>query len=104
MNLNGFFSQEELDQLLEMEARLEATRQEMEYREKYRRRNKIRRVTFVIAVATMVFILPGLVVSLIGTHLDILQLLAIDIIASLFFHPLQLLIVDWACNYKRIVF
>lgn len=104
MNHNGFFSREELEGLLEMEERLEAARLAMECRKKYRRRIKIRRVVFVLAVAVIVFTLPGLVVLLVGTHLDIPQLLAIDIIASLFFHPLQLLIVDWACNYKRIVF
>ena len=102
MNHNGFFSQEELEGLLEMEARLEATRLEMECREKYRRRIKIRRVVFVVAVATIVFTLPGLVVLLIGTHLNILQLLAIDIIAALFFHPMQLLAIDWGCSWSDI--
>ena len=104
MNCSECFSGGDVEVVAEVAAPRESGDVEMRAREKYRRGVRMRRALFVLLVSAGVFMMPGLVVALIGCRLSALQLLAVDVAASVFFHPLQLLAVDWACNFDGILY
>ncbi len=59
-----------------------------------------KKALLVILVAFVVFLIPGIVLASLTHSLSAGKIMAFCIVFSIFFHPLQLLAVDWACSCK----
>lgn len=84
----------------EMMARLEAVRICHEERRRHRLSLGLRKVMAVLVVSLLVFLVPGLVLCAITGRGGLGNVAALSVVATLFCHPLQLLAIDWACNWS----
>lgn len=59
-----------------------------------------KKALLVILVAFVVFLIPGIILASLTHSLSEGKIMAFCIVFSIFFHPLQLLAVDWACSFE----
>lgn len=59
-----------------------------------------KKTVFVVLIGFAVFIIPGIILASLTQHLGAVKVMAFCIVFSIFFHPLQLLAVDWACGFE----
>lgn len=59
-----------------------------------------KKTVFVVLVGFVVFFTPGIILAHLTQHIGAVKIMAFCIVFSMFFHPLQLLVVDWVCNFK----
>lgn len=62
----------------------------------------LKKALFVVFMVFVVFFVPGIVLAFLFNVQDLLKIFAFDVIFTVFFHPLQLLAVDWACYHKKV--
>ena len=59
-----------------------------------------KKTVFVVLVGFVVFLTPGIILAHLTQHIEAVKVMAFCIVFSMFFHPLQLLVVDWVCNFE----
>lgn len=99
MNCNDYLFEDD-SALHEMMARLEAVRICHEERRRHRLSLGLRKVMAVLVVSLLVFLVPGLVLCAITGRGGLENVAALSVVATLFCHPMQLLAIDWACNWS----
>ena len=99
MNCNDYLFEDD-SALHEMMTRLEAVRICHEERRRHRLSLGLRKVMAVLVVSLLVFLVPGLVLCAITGRGGLGTVAALSVVATLFCHPLQLLAIDWACNWS----
>ena len=58
-----------------------------------------KKALLVILVAFVVFLVPGFILTRVTDSAGAEKIMAFSIVFSIFFHPLQLMAVDWACGF-----
>lgn len=99
MNCNDYLFEDDAA-VYEMMARLEAVRICHEERRRHRLSLGLRKVMAVLVVSLLVFLVPGLVLCAITDRGGLENVAALSFVATLFCHPMQLLAIDWACNWS----
>lgn len=59
-----------------------------------------KKTVFVVLMGIVVFLTPGIILAHLTQHIGAVKIMAFCIVFSMFFHPLQLLVVDWACSFE----
>ncbi len=59
-----------------------------------------KKMLFVVVMGCLVFFTPGMIFANLTQQIGAVKVMAFCIVFSMFFHPLQLLLVDWVCNFK----
>ncbi|MBO7174185.1 MAG: hypothetical protein J6V57_00355, partial [Spirochaetaceae bacterium] len=59
-----------------------------------------KKTVFVVLMGIVVFIIPGIILAHLTPQIGAVKIMAFCIVFSMFFHPLQLLVVDWACSFE----
>ena len=54
----------------------------------------------VVLMGFVVFLIPGIILARLTQQADTVKIIGFCIVFSIFFHPLQLLAMDWAYNFE----